>query len=248
MSERYKRAICPGERKREKCWRKHFSWASFSDNWWEFWEKGKVKRTQKSRGAAECSAHLQISSLAEVLKQRLLASLAVQRAQTGWYLQPGWTNPGCHQDLNVPVLCHFISVWQREAFEARRTHPPPLQGIPLHHNLILAVGALHSRAASGLCQPCSMCALFLGKCPTPGWSLPSLPQSLALTSWASCFKLINFPWYFIVTKLKHWVSEILALSMFCKLWAVSEMLPLLAVDMHHLQGWGTCTQEEHGLY
>lgn len=109
-------------------------------------------------------------------------SVAVQGAEPGWFLQPAWTNTGCPQDPSVSVLCRFISVWQHEAFEAQRVHPPPLPGIPLPHSLILAGGALHSRAASGLCQPCSMCALFLGKCPTPAWSLPSLPQSLALTS------------------------------------------------------------------
>lgn len=243
-SGRYMRALCSGERPREKRWRKHF----FPDNWWNFERRAKLRGLRSQEELLRAQHICKSVHLLKCLSRDSGIWLAVQGAETGWYLQPGWTSPGCHQDLSVSVLCHLTSVWQREAFEAWRVHRPPLQGIPFPHSLIWAGGALHSRAASGLCQPCSMCALFLGKCPTPGWSLPSLPQSLALTSWASCFKLINFPWYFIVTKLKHWVSEILALSMFCRLWAVSEMFPLLAVDVHHLQGWGTCTQEEHGLY
>ena len=128
------------------------------------------------------------------------------------------------------MLWHFISVWQQKAFEAQRIHPPPLQGIPLRHNLIFAVGALRSRTASGLCQPCFMCAQDRAarKVPpfrTSGFTAsprPSPPGRLALTSGASGFMSINLPLHFMVTKLKCCVSDILAFSMFCKVRTVSE--------------------------
>lgn len=170
------------------------------------------------------------------------------------YLQPRWTELSYCQSLAVSWLSHCISVWQRKAFEAQGNCPPPLQGIPLHHNLIAAVGALHSRTASGLCQPCFMCAQDRAAREVPPfrtWAFaaspsPSLPESL--TSWVSCFMLINFPWYFIVTEQERCLSAILAFSMVCKSRTGVGDVPF-AAEMH--QGYGTCTQEErdrHELY
>lgn len=73
--------------------------------------------------------------LLKCLTEPLASNWAVQGAEPGWYLQPGWTSPDCHQDLRL----HFsVTAFQCEAFEAQRVHPPPLQGIPLPHSLILA--------------------------------------------------------------------------------------------------------------
>lgn len=89
-------------------------------------------------------------SLAEVLRQSFWHPAGLCREQS-------WPLPAARVDkprlsprsecLRVMSLHFSLTAFQCEAFEAPRVHPPPLQGIPFPHSLILAGGALHSRAA-----------------------------------------------------------------------------------------------------
>lgn len=106
-SGRSMRAICPGEKNVEENISPQLS--SLTTGKGNFERRAKLRGLRSQEELLSAQHICRSLHLLECLSRGFGIQLAVQGAQTGWYLQPGWTNPGCHQDLSVSVLCHFIS-------------------------------------------------------------------------------------------------------------------------------------------